>query len=275
MNIKELFSKDRLNKKKFAEFFDKKGFYIVLALCIVIVGATAVFVTTRNISSSNEEDKVVSNTTKDAKTTVDVSSKAVAQSSTGSSKDTAASSVTQPAKDSQVSTAGKDTAKSSNAAEIVKGNQTAQTSTQNSAKAAPANPDFANPVFGQVTYDFSKDKLAYSKTLDQWMTHEGIDISSDRGSQVKAVADGVVSDIKNDPRLGVVVVIDHQNGYKTVYGNLAADDMVTVNLKVKKGEVIGSIGNSALYEVAEAPHLHFEVIKNNVSVDPKQYLPKN
>lgn len=266
MNIKELFSKDRFNKKKLVEFFDKKGFYIVLVLCIVIVGATAVFVTTRNISSRNN-DKVVSNTTKDAKTTVDVSSKAVVQSSTDSTKkDTAASSTTDTVKDA---------AKSTNAAEVVKGTQTAQAPAQSTTKAAPANPEFASPVFGQVTYDYSKDKLSYSKTLDQWMTHEGLDISSERGAQVKAVADGVVSDIKNDPRLGVVIVIDHQNGYKSVYGNLAADDMVTVNLRVKKGDVIGSIGNTALYEVAEAPHLHFEVLKNNASVDPKTYLPKN
>jgi len=268
VNIKELFSKDRLNKKKIVEFFDKKGFYIVLVLCIAIVGATAVFVTTRNISSTNnKEDKVVSNTTKDAKAAVDVSSKAVAQSSTDSTKkDVTANSSTNPSKD---------TAKTSTAAEVVKGTQASQAPAQSSTKAAPANPEFASPVFGQVTYDYSKDKLAYSKTLDQWMTHEGLDISSERGSQVKAVADGVISDIKNDPRLGVVIVIDHQNGYMTKYGNLAADDMVTVNMKIKKGDVIGSIGNTALYEVAEAPHLHFEVTKNSVSVDPKLYLPKN
>lgn len=268
MNIKELFSKDRLNKKKIVEFFDKKGFYIVLVLCILIVGATAVFVTTRNISSGdNKQDKVVSNTAKDAKTTVDVSSKAVVQSSTDSTKkDAAASSTTDQSKD---------TAKTSTAAEVVKDSQTAQAPAKSTAKAAPVNPEFASPVFGQVTYDYSKDKLSYSKTLDQWMTHEGLDIASERGTQVKAVADGIISDIKNDPRFGVLVVIDHQNGYKTMYGNLAADDMVTVNQKIKKGDVIGSIGNTALYEVAEAPHLHFEVFKNSVSVDPKAYLPKN
>lgn len=272
MNIKGLFSKDRLNKKKFVEFFDKKGFYIVLALCIVIVGATAVFVTTRNIpSKTSGEDKVVSNT-KDSKT-VDVSSKNVAQSSIDSTTKQTAGSAASDTKDAQ---AAKDTAKNANAAEIVTGSQTTKaTASQSTAKAAPANPGFSQPVFGQVTYDYSKDKLSYSKTLDQWMTHDGIDISSDRGAQVKAVADGIVSDIKNDPRLGVVVVIDHQNGYKTLYGNLAADDMVTVNLKVKQGDVIGSIGNTALYEVAEAPHLHFEVLKNNAQVDPKSFLPKN
>jgi len=278
VNIKDLFGKDSFNKKKFVEFFEKKGFYIVLVLCIVIVGATAVFVTTRNISSSkiNGEDKVVSNT-KDAKTTVDVSSKAVAQSSIDSTKkETVSTAVTNETKDTQANITTKDASKSTSVAQVVTGTQTAKTSTTQSAtKAAPANPGFASPVFGQVTYEYSKDKLSYSKTLDQWMTHDGLDISSERGSQVKAVADGVVSDIKNDPRLGVVVVIDHQNGYKTMYGNLAADDMVTVNLKVKQGEVIGSIGNTALYEIAEAPHLHFEVMKNSVSVDPKSFLPKN
>jgi len=274
VNIKDLFSKDRLNKKKFVEFFDKKGFYIVLVLCIVIVGATAVFVTTRNIPSQTDgEDKVVSNT-KDSKTTVDVSSKNVAQSSIdSSSKQTTGNAA---AVDTKSGSASKEASKSANAAEIVTDTQTAKAAaSQSTAKAAPANPGFAQPVFGQVTYDYSKDKLSYSKTLDQWMTHDGVDISSDRGAQVKAVADGVISDIKNDPRLGVVVIIDHQNGYKSLYGNLAADDMVAVNQKVKQGDVIGSIGSTALYEVAEAPHLHFEVLKNNASVDPKSFLPKN
>ncbi|MGI6777394.1 MAG: hypothetical protein ACOX7R_05065 [Acetivibrionales bacterium] len=52
--MKKLFNDKKLVRKRILEFLDKKGFYIVLILCIAIVGATAVFVTTRNVTSSNE-----------------------------------------------------------------------------------------------------------------------------------------------------------------------------------------------------------------------------
>jgi murein DD-endopeptidase MepM/ murein hydrolase activator NlpD len=72
----------------------------------------------------------------------------------------------------------------------------------------------------------------------------------------------------------VTVVIDHKNGLKSVYSNLATDDMVTSNQKIKQGEIIGSIGNTAVFESAEQSHLHFQVLKDNVIVDPTAYLPK-
>ena len=66
--------------------------------------------------------------------------------------------------------------------------------------------------------------------------------------------------------------MEHSNGIKTLYANLASGDMVTPNQKVKKGETIGSIGNTAIIESAEPPHLHFEVIKDGKPVDPGDYL---
>jgi len=110
--------------------------------------------------------------------------------------------------------------------------------------------------------------------MDDWRKHDGVDIAADRGTPVKAVADGVVSEIRNDPKLGITIVIDHQNGIKTVYANLASDEMVTPNQKVKKSEVIGSIGNTAAFESAEQSHLHFEVWKDDKPVDPMAYLPE-
>jgi len=101
----------------------------------------------------------------------------------------------------------------------------------------------------------------------------GIDIAASRGTAVKAVADGVVIDVYEDPRLGFTVVIDHENGLKTVYSNLASGDMVVPNQIVTQGESIGSVGNTASFEIALEPHLHFEVLKDDQIVDPKLYLP--
>lgn len=135
-------------------------------------------------------------------------------------------------------------------------------------------PSFVMPVYGDIICDFAMDKLVYSKTLEDWRVHRGIDIAAIRGTAVKAVANGVISELIEDPKLGNTIVIDHENGLKTVYSNLASLDMVLPNQIVTTGETIGAIGESALFETALEPHLHFEVVKEGIFVDPKLYLPE-
>lgn len=272
--MKKLFSENKFNKKGLVEFFDKKGFYIVLVLCVVIVGATAVFVTTRGIGPlSNEDfdgDKIILSEEPEGNTVIDASSKTVAQSSIDTIS--AGENKTDAEKADTVVDASKEAKET--AAQAKPMATPGKTSATPAPKPAETTINFAMPVFGEITFDYAQDNLAYSKTLGDWRTHSGIDLAADRGTQVKAAADGVISEIKNDPRFGISIIIDHQNGLKTVYANLAGDDMVTVNQKVKQGDVIGSVGNTALFESSEAPHLHFEVWKNDKLVDPNAYLPK-
>lgn len=130
------------------------------------------------------------------------------------------------------------------------------------------------PVFGTAYAEFADQSLIYSKTLDEWTTHNGIDIKADEGSPVRAAMDGIVEELKNDPALGLTIILNHGNDVFTKYSNLSTLDLVNLGQKVKKGDVISGIGKTALYEVADEPHLHFEVVKNNKNVDPKKYLPK-
>lgn len=179
--------------------------------------------------------------------------------------------------DAKTDDAGK-TEKQSSAEEAASNNNTAEDEASEQEQIARENnedveSDFIMPVYGSIIYDFSMDKLAYSVTLNDWRTHKGIDIAASRGTAVKAVADGVVIDVYEDPRLGFTVVIDHENGLKTVYSNLASGDMVVPNQIVTQGESIGSVGNTASFEIALEPHLHFEVLKDDQIVDPKLYLP--
>lgn len=130
------------------------------------------------------------------------------------------------------------------------------------------------PVVGKIITDHSSNGLVYSKTLEQWCAHKGVDIAADVGTQVKAAMAGTVVEVRNsDSRLGVVVVIDHGNGLKTLYGNLMAGNLVHKGKRVKKGEVIGGVGKTAPFEIEDPPHLHFEVLRGNESVDPKNFLP--
>lgn len=134
------------------------------------------------------------------------------------------------------------------------------------------DPIFKRPVEGEVTTNFAKDTLIYSNTLQEWVTHNGIDIKADKATIVKASADGTIKSIKNDPRFGITVVIEHVNGYSSVYANLLTAEFVKEAEQVKQGQTIGTVGNTATFEIADEPHLHFEILKDNEYVDPNLYL---
>lgn len=131
---------------------------------------------------------------------------------------------------------------------------------------------FSNPVDGEIVRDFALDSLIYSETLQEWTTHTGIDIKADKTTVVKSAEAGTVKSIKNDPRYGMTIVIEHENGFKTVYSNLLTSEFVVEGEKVEKGQSLGTVGNTAAFEIADEPHLHFEILKDNVAVDPNIYL---
>lgn len=133
------------------------------------------------------------------------------------------------------------------------------------------DPEFIRPVEGEVARNFAKDTLIYSETLDEWITHLGIDIKAERTTVVKSAEKGKVIAIKNDPRYGLTVIIEHVNGFKTVYSNLLTTEFVSEGEEVEKGQSIGTVGNSASFEICDEPHLHFEILKDDVNVDPTIY----
>ena len=99
--------------------------------------------------------------------------------------------------------------------------------------------------------------------------HEGIDFSAPVGTLVKASADGVVESVTRSGRgLGNRILIDHGYGYKTLYACMEELD-VRYGRQVKRGEVIGTVGESGL---SVAPHLHYEVHLNGEPVNPINYF---
>ena len=132
--------------------------------------------------------------------------------------------------------------------------------------------EFIMPIVGEVMRDYTQDTLVFSNTLQQWISHEGIDILSEIASPVKAIEAGEVIEVKNDPRYGLIIIIDHGQGYQSVYCNLSTLDMVHVGKKVEKGQVVSGVGNTALFEIKDNPHLHFELIKDGANVNPTEYI---
>lgn len=140
--------------------------------------------------------------------------------------------------------------------------------------AAPEStlPVFIMPTIGNVSKSYSVDVLVYSDTMEDYRTHSGIDICAGTGEGVMAAADGVVSEVYTHPMMGYTVVVRHDGSAETVYQNLAEDIAVSVGDTVKSGEVIGAIGDSALIEIAEEPHLHFELRVDGKTVNPLDYI---
>ena len=131
---------------------------------------------------------------------------------------------------------------------------------------------FIAPVSGEIIKDFAMDTLVFSKTLDEWVVHSGIDIKANKTSIVVASEDGVVESIKNDPRYGLTIILNHNDGFKTIYSNLLTTEFVSEGKKVEKGETIATVGETASFEIADEAHLHFEMYKDGELVNPTIYL---
>lgn len=135
-----------------------------------------------------------------------------------------------------------------------------------------SNVEFLKPIEGEIVKEFSMDSLIYSETLQEWVTHRGIDIKGEKNMDVKATADGKIKAIKTDPRYGISVTIEHKNGIVSVYSCLLNADMIHENDEVKQGQVIGKVGNSGVFETATGIHLHFELLKNGEYINPEMLI---
>lgn len=131
-------------------------------------------------------------------------------------------------------------------------------------------PPMTNPL---VDYTFAQTGASVGSKINPFykvpMQHNGLDMLAHSGEPVHAAADGVVKEvIKSRKGLGNVVVIDHGDGYLTRYAHLA-DMQVSKGRKVKRGTCIGYVGVSG---TSFAPHLHYEVLRDTVVLDPINHL---
>lgn len=135
---------------------------------------------------------------------------------------------------------------------------------------------FVSPLVGTVSCGHDLTTPVFSNTLGAWRVHAGLDISADEGASVYASERGIVSAIYSDPMLGYTVELTHEGGIKTRYSNLAntAESTIKVGDEVASGDVIGTVGDTSTSELAEEPHLHFEVLVDGKKVDPLDYITK-
>ena len=128
------------------------------------------------------------------------------------------------------------------------------------------SPEYYMPLSGEVIREFSVDALVYDKTMDDWRTHNGVDISCAVGDEVKAIAAGTVESVFEDKLQGNVIIISHDGGVKSVYCGLAPNETMAEGMAVEQGQVIGTAGNTMKTESLLEPHL--AVMKDGDYIDP-------
>ncbi len=113
----------------------------------------------------------------------------------------------------------------------------------------------------------------YNKTLNSYYEHKGLDFAAEAGVSVLAVEDGQIESIyKGDLLSGTEIVVSHADGLKSVYRFVTEAEGLAVGDTVKKGDVIATVAEANGDEYKDGAHLHFEVLKEGVQVDPSVYL---
>lgn len=133
----------------------------------------------------------------------------------------------------------------------------------------------ALPIQGEIINAYSDGELVKSETLNLWQTHDGIDISAEAGTEVKAAAEGTILNVWEDPLWGICISIDHGNGYVSNYCGVDKNVPVSIGQETACGDVIAKVGSTAECECALPSHLHFEVKKDGEFIDPVKFTESN
>ncbi len=292
-------------KKKFAEFFKGKGYYVLLFVGVIAIAAVAL-IGTRLSSQQNKDDNnyvdlndTDNNIAQGEDTQLpdnNQTSEDLANNEDNGSNDLATN-------DNGVDVADNDslleydiysgdgqtgdTAQSEDEAQTASADVTPPPAVETSGQAVQA-PDINAaidklsfktdegliwPVNGNVIMNYSMDHTIYFATLMQFKCNPAIIIDAEVGTEVKAAADGIVSDIEENEETGCTVTIAIGNGYSLVYGQLDKSSLgLEVGDSLKAGDKIGSVAEPTKYYVVEGSNLYFEMLENDQTVNPMLYL---
>ena len=226
--------------KRLEGFFTGKGFYIVLFLCAAVIGVSAWMLAAGNETMENELGSVG-----------------------GAAFDRVETVIIPPVEEETTQVfMPEETEVTIDAAEE------APQAVEVFEDSVSTGPAYIWPVSGEIERGHSADTLRYDVTMRDWRTHEGVDIAAALGSTVTAARGGVVESVVSDDLYGTVVTIDHGDGSRAIYANLAELPAVSVNENVEQGFIIGAVGDTALCEVGQGTHLHFAITVNGEYIDP-------
>ncbi len=232
------------NKKtssKIQKFLSGKGFYIALAFCLLAVGASAYTAVRLNSEPEPEAPYVADGQNEPDVTWGDQQANVPATDVPDTRAETQAPAETQP-----------------------------QTEAPKQEEKSTA---FMLPLGEEISMDYSNGEMVYSKTMDDWRVHTGIDFKGAANAEVKAISAGTVKSVRTDEMYGVMIEIDHGNGIVARYCGLAQNPTVSEGKEVAAGDVIGRVGTVPC-EASEESHLHLEIRSDGKLTDPLEILGK-
>lgn len=222
---------------RFKKFLSGKGFYAVLAICLLVIAGVAFVTFSDSLGVSQKEPEDTTGSTDGQQVVERVTGVADTRTTTATTAVT--------------------TAKT-----------TAATTVKTTAN---ANPLFVLPGSNAVTKGFSGNTPVFSKTMGDWRCHNGADFSGNEGMTVKAIADGTVKSVSEDAAWGGVIVIDHGFGVQSRYCGVTAS--VKAGDTVKVGDKIGTLSGVPC-ESADGCHLHLEITVSGTYADPVKTIDK-
>lgn len=224
-----------------AAFFEKNGFYCVLALCVAVIAGTAVYTRTsvpevsppsgyeQDLSAGMQEDQTLR--------------EAIGETAQPSASPTAVPQAT------------------------VLPLWTAAPSSS-----LLEDTELAWPMRGDVLREYVQGSVVYLPTLEAWGTHAGLDIAGQVGDEVKAPMSGTVQRLYVDPLWGNVMEIAHPGGLVTRYMGLQTLALLQEGDPVRQGQLLSPLGDAPACEQMDGPHLHFEALRDGEPVDPRTLL---
>lgn len=235
----------KYEKKKSNSIFEGKSFYLIIALCLIAIGAASW------MAYDRIQVDPYPNPSSDS-STIDNNSSLIQMQPT--------------IEDEQQSVDKVDTEKNDVPYENTESEKSESKPTSEPKPEKPTATNFILPIMGNVVKHFSSDTLVYSNTYRDMRLHCGIDIIAEQGAEIKACGSGTVTAIIDDIKLGKYIEVDHGNdviakycGFDSVY--------------VKEGDTVdaitklGTLG-TVTEECEDASHLHLEFYKDGNSVDP-------
>lgn len=283
--------------QKAGAFFSGKGFYMVLAVCLCAIGVSGWYLwQTVQLAGDSLAEQVSGSATVTAPEGEDAPPE---QTSSDGSEDSAETLFTADEGDTEAlsalegtdnaadaageptdsaaeeSTAGGKDGVSQTAAE---GGQDTSAGTQQAVETSVETVDNLHqtmqyPVPGTVVSAFSSDTLVYNEAMEDWRTHDGVDLAAQVGDTVTAAWAGKVTSVQQDAVLGTVVTVDCGDGYTVIYGNLAEETAVSAGDSLSAGDPIGTVGETAAGESnGGAAFLHFAVMQDGQYIDPMAFL---
>lgn len=275
-------------KQKFANFFQRNGFYVLAVICVIALAAVITVVSTDTKENTDQvaknaagftdgetEVESAGDTAADAASSSDVSGKDADQAldyTEGYNADEIQDMITQIEESEAAALAEGESAQDASETEDTENTAAGGVAVNAGAQAAyDGSVKIAWPVTGNILMDFSMDTTTYFQTLDQYKCNPGILISAEVNTPVSCAYDGVVESIYGDDEYGTCIVVNMGNDYRAIYGQVK-DIAVSEGQAVTAGQQLAFVAQPSRYYTLEGSHLFFEITKDDIAMNPHNYL---